>query len=88
MVWRLYPQFRDTIRIDGRLTTIADYVAESCGQKVGPAAATCLAETGEQAQLELRREQGKSVLFIVAPLVLYLALWGGRRLVRGRTQSP
>ena len=72
MTWRLYPQFKDAVRVDGRLTTVADYIDDTCGERVGPAAETCLAEARETAQRLLRREQGKSVLLIDAPLFLYL----------------
>jgi hypothetical protein len=72
MTWRLYPQFKDTIRVDGRLTTVSAYLDDSCGQRVGPGAATCLAESGEQAQLLLRSEQGKSIFLIIAPSLCYL----------------
>jgi hypothetical protein len=85
MTWRLYPQFKDAVRVDGRLTTVEDYIDDSCGQRVGPAAATCFAESREQAQRLLRREQGRSVLLIEAPVLGYLllfltvALWRGLR---------
>jgi len=85
MTWRIYPQFKDAVRVDGRLTTVGDYIADACGERVGPAAETCLAEARETAQRLLRREQGKSVLLIEAPLLLYLlvyaplALWRRRR---------
>ena len=82
MTWRLYPQFKDTIRVDGRLATVSDYLADTCGQRVGPGAATCFAETGEQAQLMLRSEQGKSILIIIAPLLGYLLCSGTARLLR------
>jgi len=72
MTWRVYPQFKDTIRVDGRLTTVSAFLDDSCGQRVGPGAATCLAETGEQAQLLLRSEQGKSIFLIIAPSICYL----------------
>lgn len=72
VTWRLYPQFKDAVRVDGRVTTVEDYVAETCGERVGPAAATCLAEARAAAQRLLRDEQGKSILLINAPLVLYL----------------
>lgn len=75
MTWRIYPQFKDAVRIDGRLATVADYLEESCGQRVGPAASTCLAEARERARLMLRREQGKSVLLIEAPLLGYLLIY-------------
>ena len=83
--WRIYPQFKDAVRVDGRLTTVDDYIDDSCGQRVGPAADTCLAEAHEQAQRLLRREQGRSVLLIEAPVLGYLlfclpvALWRGVR---------
>jgi hypothetical protein len=75
MTWRIYPQFKDTIRIDGRLTNVADYLDEVCGQRVGPAAAACLAETRRSTRILLRREQGKSILLIDAPLLGYLFLY-------------
>jgi len=74
MTWRLYPQFGDTIRMDGRLTTVSAYLDDTCGQRVGPAASTCVDEASERAQLQLRVEQGKSVLLILAPL-LGFAVW-------------
>jgi hypothetical protein len=90
MTWRIYPQFKDAVRIDGRLTTVDDYVDGTCGERVGPAAATCYAEIREEAQRLLRREQGKSILLIEAPvlgyLVVYLpiALWRNQRRAASR----
>ena len=84
MTARLYPQFGDRIRVDGRLTTVASYLEESCAQRVGPAAVTCFAERGEEAQLLLRHEQGKSILFIIAPLLFYFLVWYPARLLRQR----
>jgi hypothetical protein len=84
MTARLYPQFKDTVRVDGRLTTIAQFLEDSCGQRIGPAAVTCLAESGEQAQLLLRQEQGKSVLLIMAPLLGWGLICFPARLVRVR----
>ncbi|HXQ50880.1 MAG TPA: hypothetical protein VN802_07290 [Stellaceae bacterium] len=85
--WKLYPHFRDTIRVDGRLTTVASHLDDVCGQRVGPAAVTCLAETGEQAQLMLRQEQAKSVLTIVAPPFAVLALWWAAGSLRRRVRA-
>ena len=82
MTWRLYPQFKDAVRIDGRLTTVTDFIEDTCGQRVGPAAVTCLAEARERAQRLLRREQGKSVLLVEAPLLGYLLLYLPWRLLR------
>lgn len=87
MTWRLYPQFKDTIRVDGRLTTVSQFLEDACGQRVGPGAATCLAENGELAQLLLRSEQGKSVLIIIAPSLGYLLFSGSARLLRSRFPS-
>lgn len=84
MTWRLYPQFKDAIRVDGRLTSVGQFLEDSCAQRVGPGAATCLAESGEQAQLLLRREQGKSVLIIIVPLLGYLLVYGSAWLFRAR----
>jgi hypothetical protein len=81
--WRLYPLFGDTIRVDGRLITVASYLSDACGQRVGPAAVTCLAESREEAQLLLRQEQGKSVLLILVPVLGYVVWWPVHRL---RTQ--
>jgi hypothetical protein len=75
MTWRIYPQFKDAVRVDGRLTTVQDYIENTCGERVGPAAATCLAESRETAQRLLRREQGNSILLIVAPIFGYLAIY-------------
>jgi hypothetical protein len=90
MTWRLYPQFGNAIRVDGRLTTVARYIDDSCGQRVGPAAATCLAESGEKAQLLLRREQARSVLLILAPLLVYGIIWRPLQFLRARigARSP
>jgi hypothetical protein len=91
MTWRIYPQFGDGLRIDGRVTSVEDYVDESCSQRVGPAAQTCLAEAAGEAQILLRREQGKSVLLITAPILLYLLAYLPRRLAglaAGRRSGP
>lgn len=88
MTWRIYPQFKDAVRVDGRLTTVDDYIGDACGERVGPAAETCLAEAHETAQRLLRREQGKSVLLIEAPLFAYLLLYLPIAIWRGRRQNP
>lgn len=87
MTWRIYPQFKDAVRVDGRLTTVADYIDDTCGERVGPAAETCLAEAHETAQRLLRREQGKSVLLIEAPLFAYLIVYVPMALLRRRQQN-
>jgi hypothetical protein len=72
MTWRLYPQFKDMLRVDGRVMSYADYVAESCGERIGPAAASCLGEARSIGRRLVAREQAKSLLLIEAPLLVYL----------------
>ena len=81
MTWRLYSQFGDTLRIDGRLMSYADYIEESCGQRIGPAAASCLAEARNTGRRLVAQEQGKSVLLIEAPLIGYLLIYVPARLL-------
>lgn len=93
MTWRIYPQFGDTLRIeDGRLMSLADYIEESCGQRIGPSAQSCIEEARDTGRRLVAREQGKSVLFIVAPLLGYLLVYlplrlAVARLGRRRTQG-
>ena len=91
MAWHLYPGFKDTLRIDGRLVSFDDYVEESCGQRVGPTAAVCIQEARETGRRLLAREQGKSVLLIDALpfgyLVVYLPLSGALRRLRRRPEG-
>lgn len=82
MTWHIYPQYRDTIRVHGRLTTIDDYVAETCGGRIGhPVIAGCVARTKATAQQLLHREQGKSILLIDAPLLGYVLIYLPLRLM-------
>lgn len=75
MTWRIYPQFPDALRIDGRLTSFADYVGDSCRERIGPAAARCLAAAQVTGRRLVAREQGKSVLMIEAPMLAYLLIY-------------
>lgn len=84
MTWHLYPRFKDTLRIEGRLVSFDDYVEESCGQRVGPAAASCLQEARDTGRRLLAREQGKSVLLIEALPLGYLLLYLPLSLAFGR----
>ena len=76
MAARLYPQFDVAVRIDGRQTTVGEYITARCGARLGLAAETCFAAAERKAHLQLRREQAKSVLMIGAPAVLYLLCLG------------
>ena len=75
MTWRIYPQFKDTLRVDGRLTSLSDYVEASCGERIGPAAASCLVEARSTGQRLVANEQARSLLLIEAPLLVYLVLY-------------
>jgi hypothetical protein len=86
MTWRIYPQFKDTIRVDGRLTMVSEYLEDSCGQRLGPAAAACLDAARKHARVLLRREQGKSILLIDAPLFGYLLIYLPARLLADRVR--
>jgi hypothetical protein len=68
---RLLPQFDAVLRIDGRITMVDDYIADRCGARLGPDAVICLATAHRKAETQLRREQARSMLIIVAPAVLY-----------------
>lgn len=72
MMVRIYPQFGDALRIEGRLTTLSAYVDESCAQRIGPAATSCRQEALDTGSRLVAREQGKSVLLVEAPLLGYL----------------
>src|SRR5258708_32147274 len=75
MAWRLYPQFKDTLRDDGRLVTLEAYIDDSCGQRTVPGVASCLHEARATGGRLVPREQGKSVLRIEATLLPALLLY-------------
>lgn len=88
MTIRLYPQFKDTLREDGRVVGLSDYVEETCGQRIGPDAATCLEEARATGDRLVKREQGRSILLIEAPLLAYLFLLLPLRLLSTRRTLP
>lgn len=69
--WKLAPQFRDQLRIEGRVLSLEQYVEESCGERVGPLATSCRATIQEQGRRLVMSEQAKSLLLLQAPLLLY-----------------
>jgi hypothetical protein len=75
MTWRLYPQFKDMLKVDDRLVTLDDYVEDTCGQRIGPAAESCVAEARAAGRRFVARQQGRALLFIVAPLLAYLVIY-------------
>jgi len=84
MTGRLYPQFKDTLRDDGRLVTLEAYIDDSCGQRIGPGVASCIDEARATGRRLVAREQGKSVLLIEAPLLAYLLIYVPVRLALDR----
>jgi hypothetical protein len=86
MTWRIYPQFKDTLRVDGRLTSLSDYVEASCGERIGPAAASCLVEARSTGRRLVANEEARSLLLIEAPFLVYLVLYLPlRRAIRRRS---
>ena len=72
---RLYPHFGDALRLDGRAMSFEEYIEESCGQRIGPAAASCLAEARDTGRRLVAQQQAKSLLLVQAPLWLLLAIY-------------
>jgi hypothetical protein len=81
MTWRLYPQFKDKLRVDGHLVSLQDYIEENCGQRIGPAAESCLEEMRDTGHRLVAREQGKSILLVEAPVLGYLLIYLPFRLI-------
>jgi hypothetical protein len=79
MAWRLYPHFGDALKVDGRLMTFAEYLEDRCGQRIGPAADSCIAEAEDTGRRLVAREQGRSLLLIEAPLLGYLLVYAPLR---------
>ncbi|HTZ76984.1 MAG TPA: hypothetical protein VMC10_03715 [Stellaceae bacterium] len=82
--WKLYPQFRDQLRTEGRVVSLGEYVEEACGERVGPLATSCRATTLEQGRRLVVSEQAKSLLLLQAPLLLYALVYLPLRLFRRR----
>jgi hypothetical protein len=72
---RLYPHFGEALRLDGRVMSFDEYVEESCGQRIGPAAASCLAEARETGRRLVAQQQAKSLFVVEAPLLLMLLVY-------------
>jgi len=82
MTWRIYPQFRDSLRVEGRVVSLDDYVEDACGERVGPLATSCRATVGERGRALVIAEQAKSLLLVEAPLILYVVIYLPYRLAR------
>ena len=95
MGWRIYPQFKDTLRFEGRLVTFEDYMTENCGQRIGTEATSCQRQARATGQKLVAREQGLSVLLIMLPLLGYVLIYVPVQLVasaivahRAKAPSP
>lgn len=84
MTWRIYPEFKDVLKIDDRLIALDDYVEESCGQRIGPDAQSCIEEAQATGRRLVARRQGKALLFVMAPLLAYAVIDLPWRLALGR----
>ncbi len=87
MTWKLYPQFKDTLRVDGRVVALDQYVEDACSEKVGLEAAACPATKLPSGRRMVAAEQAKALLLIEAPLILYAVLYLPFRLLRGADQA-
>lgn len=75
MTWRVYPQFKDSLRSEGRVVTLDEYVEDACGERVGPLATSCRAATLEKGRQLVASQQAKSLLVIELPLMAYVLLY-------------
>ena len=75
MAWRIYPQFKDAVRIHGRVTTIDNFVVQRCSDRAETDSAACRAAALRESQHLLRREQGRSILMVIAPVFFYFAFY-------------
>ena len=75
MTWKLYPLFKDTIRVDGRVVALDQYVEDACGEKAGTEATVCRATKLESGRRMMAAEQAKALLMVEAPLIVYVALY-------------
>lgn len=83
MTWKLYPQFRDTLRVDGRIVALDQYVEDACAEKAGTEATVCRATKLESGRRMVAAEQAKALLMIEAPLIAYVLIGLPFRLIRG-----
>ncbi|MGH7125521.1 MAG: hypothetical protein ACREFI_14185 [Stellaceae bacterium] len=82
MTWKVYPQFKDTLRVDGRVVALDRYVEDACNEKAGLEAAACTATKLQSGRAMVAAEQAKALLLIEAPLILYVVLYLPIRLLR------
>ena len=87
MTWKLYPQFKDTLRVDGRVVALDQYVEDACSEKVGLEAAACPATKLQAGRRMVAAEQAKALLLIEAPLILYALVFLPTSLLRGANRA-
>jgi len=83
LTWKVYPQFKDTLRVDGRVIALDQYVVDACSEKAGLEAAACPATKLQSGRRMVAAEQAKALLLIEAPLILYAVLYLPIRLLSG-----
>jgi hypothetical protein len=87
MTWKVYPQFKDTLRVEGRVVALDQYVEDACGEKAGTEATVCRATKLESGRRMVVAEQAKALLMIEAPLIAYVVIVLPIRLLRGLRAS-
>ena len=75
LTWKVYPQFKDTLRVDGRVVTLDDYIEAACGERVGSFATVCRATSLEHGRRLVAAEQAKILLLVQAPLIVYAVVY-------------
>jgi hypothetical protein len=83
MTWKVYPQFKETLRVEGRVVSLDQYVEDACGEKAGTEATVCRATKLESGRRMVAAEQAKALLTIEAPLIVYVVIVLPIRLLRG-----
>ena len=87
MTWKVYPQFKDTLRVDGRIVALDDYVADACGEKAGTEATVCRTTKLESGRRRVAAQQAKALLMIEAPLILFAVIYLPIRVLRGTRKT-
>ena len=90
--WKVYPLFKDTVRVEGRVLSLDEYVADTCGERVGPLATSCREATLEHGRRLVASQQAKALLLVEAPLLIYVLIYlpyraAADRLRRSRRQG-
>jgi len=82
--WKVYPLFKDTVRVEGRVLSLDEYVADTCGERVGPLATSCREATLEHGRRLVASQQAKALLLVEAPLLLFVLVYLPYRAVAAR----